>query len=158
MTWVFLIEAISFAARESPWFTFPCESRKAEATLKTSFLIRGFISIYPLGFNTGETEYWALSKAEIASALAKSYAFSCPLPFKIPAKPLQILGDIVEKICVPLKIEPPIHRRRVDFFTKDRSFDISKARKELGFMPEHTFEEEVHIVGSWYKEYLETKN
>ncbi len=80
------------------------------------------------------------------------------LPYKIPAKPLQILGDIVEKICVPLKIEPPIHRRRVDFFTKDRSFDISKARKELGFMPEHTFEEEVHIVGSWYKEYLETKN
>ncbi|MGI6680034.1 MAG: NAD-dependent epimerase/dehydratase family protein [Bdellovibrionota bacterium] len=76
------------------------------------------------------------------------------LPFKIPAKPLQILGDIVEKICVPFNIEPPIHRRRVDFFTKDRAFDISKAKRDLGFLPKHTFKEEVEIVGNWYKEVL----
>ncbi len=78
------------------------------------------------------------------------------LPFKIPAKPLQFLGDIIERICVPLKIEPPLHRRRVDFFTKDRSFDISKARRELGFIPDHTFEEEVKIVGAWYDKYLKS--
>ena len=74
-------------------------------------------------------------------------------PFKIPAKPIQILGSCVEKICAPFGIEPPIYRRRVDFFTKTRAFDCSKAQRELGYKAEHTFQEEVHIIYSWYKEH-----
>jgi hypothetical protein len=36
-------------------------------------------------------------------------------------------------VCKPLKIEPPIYRSRVAFFTKDRSFDTSKISCYIGF-------------------------
>lgn len=75
-----------------------------------------------------------------------------PLPLKIPARPIQILGTLVEAICVPLGIEPPLHRRRVDFFVKNRAFDISRARNELGFRPQFEFQEEVRRIFNWYKQ------
>ena len=36
----------------------------------------------------------------------------------------------------PARIEPPIYRRRVDFFTKSRAFDITRARTEIGYAPQ----------------------
>jgi nucleoside-diphosphate-sugar epimerase len=74
------------------------------------------------------------------------------LPFRIPVLPIQIAGSIVETICKPFGIEPPLHRRRADFFTKNRAFNTSKAASELGFKPSHTFEDEVKLVSNWYKE------
>ena len=41
-----------------------------------------------------------------------------------------------EAVCVPFGIEPPIYRRRVDFFTKSRAFDIARARAEIGYAPQ----------------------
>lgn len=73
-----------------------------------------------------------------------------PIPIKIPALPVQLLGDAVELVCKPFGIEPPIYRRRVDFFTKTRSFNTKKAQTELGFVPEHSFEEEVGLIVRWY--------
>jgi len=75
-----------------------------------------------------------------------------PLPVKIPACPVQLAGSITEAICRPFGIEPPLYRRRVDFFTKDRHFDITKAKTELGFRPRNTFEQEVSNIYNWYEE------
>lgn len=72
------------------------------------------------------------------------------LPFKIPALPVQLLGSFMEAICRPLGIEPPLHRRRVDFFVKSRAFDCSKAQRELGFRPTYPFEKEVEYIARWY--------
>ena len=44
-------------------------------------------------------------------------------------------GAVCEALCAPLGIEPPIYRRRVDFFTKSRAFDITRARTEIGYAP-----------------------
>ncbi len=71
-------------------------------------------------------------------------------PFKIPAWPIQFLGSVVERLCRPFGVEPPLHRRRVDFFVKSRAFDCSKAARELGFRPTYKFEEEVEYVARWY--------
>lgn len=57
-----------------------------------------------------------------------------PLPFRLPVRPFILLGAICEAICVPLRIEPPIYRRRVKFFTNNRWFDTSRAHDELGFV------------------------
>ena len=38
-------------------------------------------------------------------------------------------------LCRPLGISPPLYRRRVEFFHLDRAFDISKARRLLGYEP-----------------------
>jgi nucleoside-diphosphate-sugar epimerase len=57
-----------------------------------------------------------------------------PLPFRLPVWPFTLLGAICEAICVPLRIEPPIYRRRIKFFTSNRWFDTSRAKRELGFV------------------------
>lgn len=64
----------------------------------------------------------------------------------IPVKPMQWLGSAVEAVCRPLRIEPPIFRRRVDFFIKNRAFDSSKARAELGFKPAQDFRGEIRDI------------
>ncbi len=70
----------------------------------------------------------------------------------LPARPFQIMGFLCEKICIPLKIEPPIYRRRVDFFTKSRAFDISKAKKILGYQPKVFIKEGLERSIHWYRE------
>lgn len=73
-------------------------------------------------------------------------------PFRIPVLPLQLLGDLVETLCRPFGIEPPLHRRRVDFFVKQRAFDCSKAEQLLGYHPAQTFEDEVRLIVRAYRE------
>lgn len=53
----------------------------------------------------------------------------------LPVWPLWVAGAVCEAVCVPLRIEPPIFRRRVKFFTSSRWFDTSRARTELGYTP-----------------------
>ena len=77
---------------------------------------------------------------------------TAPLPFKVPALPVQLLGQAVELLCKPFGIEPPIYRRRVDFFTKTRSFDWSKARTELGYCPSGSIEDEVAAIIESYRD------
>jgi nucleoside-diphosphate-sugar epimerase len=59
-----------------------------------------------------------------------------PRGWRLPVWPFWLAGAICEGICVPLGIEPPIFRRRVAFFTKNRWFDTSRARAELGYAPQ----------------------
>ena len=42
---------------------------------------------------------------------------------------------VVEDVCQALKLDPPIYRRRMDFFTSDSAFDTSRARRLLGWAP-----------------------
>ncbi len=74
------------------------------------------------------------------------------LPFRIPAAPLQWAGDLCEAICVPLGIEPPLHRRRVDFWTKSRAFSIDKARRLLGYAPKVDLDEGIARTVAAYRE------
>jgi dihydroflavonol-4-reductase len=92
-----------------------------------------------------------VSQDELARLIARSTGGRV-LPFHIPAWPIQILGDVVEAICVPLGLEPPIHRRRVDFWTKSRAFTIEKARRLLGYEPKVDVEEGIARTAAWYRE------
>ncbi len=69
---------------------------------------------------------------------------------KLPLWPVYFLGFLCEKICVPLRIQPPIFRRRVDIYLKDRAFDINKAKKELDFQPQVDIKEGIHRTTDWY--------
>jgi nucleoside-diphosphate-sugar epimerase len=73
-----------------------------------------------------------------------------PIKVHLPVKPFQWLGSICEKICIPLNIEPPIYRRRVDFFTKSRAFDIGKAARMIGFKPEVSLRDGIERTAAWY--------
>ncbi len=89
---------------------------------------------------------------EVYQSIAKLAGVSL-LPFRVPAWPIQFIGSIVEILCRPLGIEPPIHRRRADFFIKNRWFDTSKAQAELGFSPRGDFDDEVRTIFSWYHQH-----
>jgi dihydroflavonol-4-reductase len=70
----------------------------------------------------------------------------------LPVWPFWIAGAACEVVCRPLGIEPPLYRRRVDFFTKSRAFRIDRARRELGFVPAVGLRDGVRRTLAWYKE------
>ncbi len=93
----------------------------------------------------------SVSQADLAAAVAR-HTGGRVLPLRIPAAPIQFVGDLVEAVCVPLEIDPPLHRRRVDFWTKNRSFSIDKARRVLGYAPKVDVEEGVARTAAWYRQ------
>ncbi|MFQ5628823.1 MAG: NAD-dependent epimerase/dehydratase family protein [bacterium] len=68
----------------------------------------------------------------------------------IPAGPLFIAGDVCEFICKRLGVEPPIYRRRIAFFTKDRSLNTAKIHDKLGFKMVYDNETGIKQTASWY--------
>jgi nucleoside-diphosphate-sugar epimerase len=75
-----------------------------------------------------------------------------PPTLKLPVWPFWLAGAACEAVCVPLGIEPPIYRRRVDFFTKSRAFDINRARREIGYAPQVDLRDGIRRTLTWYKE------
>lgn len=75
-----------------------------------------------------------------------------------PVMPLVAAGHVVEAICKPFGIAPPIFPRRVDWFRQNRAFDITRARTELGYQPRIGLDEGLRRTGEWYLEngYLPT--
>jgi dihydroflavonol-4-reductase len=79
-------------------------------------------------------------------------AAGVPVPTRhLPVWPFWTAGAVCEAICGPLRIEPPIFRRRVDFFTKSRAFDITRARTEIGFTPRVGLREGIRRALDWYR-------
>ncbi len=68
-----------------------------------------------------------------------------------PILPLMMAGYFFEFICRPFKITPPIFPRRVDWYRQNRAFDISRARKELGYKPRVGLDEGLRNTAEWYK-------
>jgi len=75
-----------------------------------------------------------------------------PPKLRLPVWPFWTAGLLCEAVCVPLRIEPPLYRRRVDFYTKSRAFDTTRARTELGFTPQVDLPEGIHRTAEWYRE------
>lgn len=75
-----------------------------------------------------------------------------PRILRAPVWPVWLAGAACEAICKPFGIEPPLYRRRVDFFTKSRAFDITRARQDLGFAPRVSLREGIGRTLEWYRE------
>jgi nucleoside-diphosphate-sugar epimerase len=73
-----------------------------------------------------------------------------PPRLHLPVWPFWLAGAACEAVCVPLGIEPPIYRRRVDFYTKSRAFDITRARQELGYDPKVGLRDGIARTLTWY--------
>ena len=77
-----------------------------------------------------------------------------PTPTRhLPVWPFWAAGAVCEAICPPLGIEPPLYRRRVDFFTKSRAFDITRARTEIGYAPQVSLREGIRRTLDWYRQH-----
>ncbi|MBN1239177.1 MAG: NAD-dependent epimerase/dehydratase family protein [Gammaproteobacteria bacterium] len=85
--------------------------------------------------------------AEAAAAMGVA-----PPRIRIPVAPVYAAGWLCEMVCVPLRVNPPLYRRRVGFFTHHREFDIGKARRVLGYDPSVSFTEGIRRTALWYSE------
>ncbi len=71
---------------------------------------------------------------------------------RLPAWPFFIAAVMCEGICLPLGIDPPLYRRRVAFYTKDRSFNTQKLRSSLEYEPILSNEEGLSKTAQWYSD------
>ena len=101
-------------------------------------------------FTIGGEEYLTLS--ELVNKIAKALDKPLPNKMNIPVWPVWFSGLLCEIACKPFGITPPIYRRRVDFFIKDRAFDISKAKRLLGYQPKVSLDDGLKLTAEWYSE------
>jgi nucleoside-diphosphate-sugar epimerase len=88
---------------------------------------------------------------ELVTLIAEE-ARVAPPKLHLPVWPFWTAGAVCEAICAPLGLEPPLYRRRVDFFTKSRAFDITRARQELGYAPAVGLREGIRRTLRWYRD------
>jgi nucleoside-diphosphate-sugar epimerase len=74
-----------------------------------------------------------------------------PRRLRVPVTPVYLAAIGCELVCKPLGINPPLYRRRVDFFRKTRWFDVSKAKAELGFRPAIDLRTGIERTADWYR-------
>ena len=71
---------------------------------------------------------------------------------RLPVWPVYVAGALMEAVCVPLGKNPPLYRRRVDFFTHNRAFSIAKAQQLLGYEPQIDLEQGIRATADWYQQ------
>lgn len=119
-----------------------------------SDLVRGFQLCGEVAAAAGRTyilagpEYTTLS--DLVALIAAELRVDPPR-IKFPVWPVWLAGAACEAVCIPFGIEPPLFRRRVDFYRKSRAFDTTRAREELGYNPTVALETGIHQTAEWYR-------
>jgi nucleoside-diphosphate-sugar epimerase len=118
-------------------------------------LVDAFLLCMPQGVGSGREYLIADEKYYAIEDIVQAVARALDVPVRIPhypVLPVVAVGHIVEKLCKPLGITPPIFPRRVDWYRQNRAFDIGRARRELGYRPRIELEEGLRRTGIWYRE------
>jgi dihydroflavonol-4-reductase len=118
-------------------------------------LVEGFRLCGEVAAAAGRTYILAGGEVPTLNELAALIAQEAKVPpptLHLPVWPFWIAGAACEAVCAPFGIEPPLYRRRVDFFTKSRAFDISRARQELGYAPAVDLRRGIQQTLAWYRE------
>ena len=84
---------------------------------------------------------------QIANALGRPVPRLC-----LPIWPFMAAAVVFEATLKPLGIQPPLHRRRLDFFRKNFVFSTRKAETHLGFTPQISFSDGARDTAAWYRE------
>lgn len=87
---------------------------------------------------------------ELHRLVMKSLNVRAPYVF-VPSGIALIGAKLIEWGCAVIGKEPPVSYRNIKSTITDRTFDISKAREELGYMPHHTFNNGIKETVEWYK-------
>jgi len=87
---------------------------------------------------------------ELVKRVARAMGRKVRLPH-YPFLPLSVAGHVMERVCRPFHVTPPIFPRRVDWYRQNRAFDISKAKAELGYKPKVGLDEGLRRTAEWYR-------
>jgi dihydroflavonol-4-reductase len=86
--------------------------------------------------------------AAIADALGKPRAAR----LRAPLWPFMASAVVLETLLRPLGVQPPLHRRRMDFFRKNLTLSRERAQAMLGFEPRTSFRDGAAATVAWYRE------
>ncbi len=70
----------------------------------------------------------------------------------MPFWPLYWMSTVVELAFKPLPWDPPLFRRRADWFRQNRAFKIDKARNELNYQAAISLDEGLKRTYEWYRD------
>lgn len=88
---------------------------------------------------------------EMSDIIAKQLNSSVP-KLHAPLSLFLLAATILEFTLRPLGIQPPLHRRRMDFFRKSFAFSREGSFQILGFDPKVSFREGVTKTIKWYQD------
>ena len=77
---------------------------------------------------------------DILGVLARTVGRESTGP-RLPLAPMQWLAAATEDVCNLAGVDPPIYRRRMDFYVNDAAFDCSRAKRVLAWQPAVDLEE-----------------
>jgi len=69
----------------------------------------------------------------------------------VPVWLMTCLGLMMESAFYPLRREPPFSRRTMRFFLGNTAFDISRAKRDLGFTPKYDVASGLQAYAEWSK-------
>jgi nucleoside-diphosphate-sugar epimerase len=92
-----------------------------------------------------------LPLGEMVALIAEAVGVAPPRGH-LPMWPLMAAAAVCEDLCRLLDVEPPLYRRRADFFRKNRAFSSEKARRILGYAPRVDPLEGIPRTARWYVE------
>ena len=118
-------------------------------------LARGLLLAATHPAAVGETFVMAgqetMSTCDMAQHVA--HALGRPPPRRhVPLWPFMAAAVTMEKTLAPLGIQPPLHRRRLDFFLKSFVLSAAKAQRLLDFTPVVPFASGAVETANWYRE------
>jgi nucleoside-diphosphate-sugar epimerase len=70
---------------------------------------------------------------------------------RLPLAPMLAAAAVVEDVCQALRLDPPIYRRRMDFYRSDVEFDTSHARRALDWAPRIDLPEGIRRTAEDYR-------
>ena len=118
-------------------------------------LVDAFLLCMPAGAGNGREYLIADEQYYPIEVIVKEVARALEVPVRIPhypVLPVVLAGHVVEKLCRPFGITPPIFPRRVDWYRQNRAFDIGQAQRELGYVSKVELDEGLRLTGQWYRE------
>ncbi|MGB7948037.1 MAG: NAD-dependent epimerase/dehydratase family protein [Candidatus Binatia bacterium] len=95
----------------------------------------------------GDEHHYSLN--ELVQAIARILGVNLNIRH-VPFWPLWSAALMCEIGYKPFRADPPLFRRRVDWFRQNRAFCIEKAKRDLGYRPKVGLEEGLARTAAWY--------
>lgn len=92
-----------------------------------------------------------VSSTEMVATIATHLGAKGSL-FRVPFGPVYWAAAAMESMLRPLGIQPPLHRRRMDFFKKSFELSWKKSAEVLQFKPKTSFSDGILKTAQWYIE------
>jgi len=144
-----------FRAIERGRFIIIGSGRNCRQAIHVADLMNGLLLAATSPAAVGETFVMAGEEIMTTSEMVQQVAHALgrsPSRWRAPMWPFLAVAVMLERTLSPFGIQPPLHRRRLDFFRKSFVFSTAKARTLLNFTPTVPFAAGAAETVAWYRQ------